>query len=90
VIYTATRPFLIIKNLLTDSDIFVTEKCNSINFGNQGHSHGTLFFSTIAFFHIRFLRKRILLLCKSNYNFRSWHDTSPAYLYSSDNWHSQQ
>ena len=40
--YTATRLFLTIKNLVTESDIFVTGNSNMKNFGNQGHSHGTL------------------------------------------------
>jgi len=52
--YTGTRPYLIIKNLASDSDISVTENCNMTNFGNQGHSHGTVWFGAIALSHIKF------------------------------------
>jgi len=51
--YTATRPFLIIKNVVTDSDIFVTDSYNMKYFGNQGHSDGTLWFITIALSQIK-------------------------------------
>jgi len=47
--YTATRPFLIIKNVVKDSDIIVTENYNMTYFGNQGHSDGILWFSTVAY-----------------------------------------
>jgi len=46
--YTVTRPYLIIKNLVTDHYIIVTENYNITHFGNQGHSRGTVLFSTIV------------------------------------------
>ena len=56
--YTSMRPYLIIKNLVTDRDVFVTENSNMANFVNQGHIHGTLLFSTIALRHIKYTLKR--------------------------------
>jgi len=55
VINTAARPFLIIKNLVTDSDISVTDNSKMTNYGYQGHSHGTLWFSTVALSLIKLL-----------------------------------
>jgi hypothetical protein len=81
---------MIIKNLVTYSDISVTENSTVANFWNQGQSHGTLLFSTIALRLIKILWKGMLPVCNSDDNVGLRHDKTPAHLYSYDNWQLQQ
>jgi len=46
---------MIIKNVVTDNDIIVTDNSKMRNLGNQGHSHGTLWFSTVGLSLIKIL-----------------------------------